>query len=148
MGLLLHDASRPGNTLLAVWWVALYVATGLLEEGACHSVEPFAPLAKGADPFTDTHTRPVVRRALQLQPGGRLHIAPQVSAEAVRLLLMAPVVALRWALFAGILLKFVIWRAVLQARVPRSCSCSNVRSHFATLRRFYRLRALRRWWRR
>ncbi len=61
VGVLLHDASRPGNTLLAVWWVALYVATGLLEEGACHSSEPFAPLAKGADPFTDTHTRPVVR---------------------------------------------------------------------------------------
>ncbi len=41
-----------------------------------------------------------------------------MSAEAVRLLLMAPVVALRWALFAGILLKFVVWRAILQARAP------------------------------
>ena len=63
VGLVLHDAAKPGNTLLAVWWVLLYLLTGVLEEGACHSVEPFAPLAKGADPFVDTDTRPVVRRA-------------------------------------------------------------------------------------
>jgi uncharacterized MnhB-related membrane protein len=39
-----------------------------------------------------------------------------VSAEAVRLVLMAPVVALRWALFGAILLTFIIVRAVVQAR--------------------------------
>jgi hypothetical protein len=119
VGLVLHDAARPGNTLLAVWWVLLYVLTGIVEEGACHSVEPFAPKAKGADPFTDTDTRPVVRLIARRSGGGRSRPDPQVSAEAARLVLMAPVVALRWALFAAILLSFLIWRAVIQARAPR-----------------------------
>ena len=61
VGMLLHDADKAGNTLLAVWWVTLYLLTGILEEGACHSSPPFSPLAKGADPFRDTDSRPVVR---------------------------------------------------------------------------------------
>ena len=72
VGLLLHDAAQPGNTLLAVWWVTLYLLTGILEEGACHSSPPFSPLAKGADPFRDTDSRPVVRRV----PPAPLNFAP------------------------------------------------------------------------
>jgi len=132
VGLLLHDAARAGNSLLALYWVALYVLTGVAEEGLCHSVEPFAPLPKGGSPFRDASTRPVVRPARERRPAApheaRWHA--QVSAEAARLVLMAPLVALRWALFAGILLKFVVWRALLQARArcsPPGCAYSTAR---------------------
>ena len=47
------------------------------------------------------------------------------ATEAVRLLLMAPVVALRWAVFGAILLKFLVWRAILQARALRPDLCAH-----------------------
>lgn len=79
VGLVLSDPSAPGLSLLPAWWIALYFITGLAEEGLCHSVPPFSPLPDGASPDADWESRPVV------------------AAEAVRLLLLAPLVALRWA---------------------------------------------------
>ena len=89
-GVALHDAKFPGNDLLPLWWVVLYLLTGLAEEGLCHSVEPFAPLPKGADPLVDGSSRPVV------------------SAEAVRLVLMAPFIFVRWALGLGCMAAYVL----------------------------------------
>jgi hypothetical protein len=76
----LHNAAHPGHDVLPLFWVVLYLLTGLAEEGLCHSVEPFAALEAGKSPFEDHTTRAVV------------------AAEAVRLALMAPLVVLRWAL--------------------------------------------------
>lgn len=61
VGIAIYDAANPGHVLLPAFWVALYVLTGLAEEGLCHSCEPFAPLPAGADPLVDIHSRPVVR---------------------------------------------------------------------------------------
>ncbi len=89
-GLALHDAAFPGHDALPLWWVACYVLTGLAEEGLCHSVEPFAPLPSGADPLLDASSRPIV------------------TAEAVRLLLMAPLVLLRWAACVAVATVFIV----------------------------------------
>ena len=85
----LHNAAHPGHDVLPLFWVVLYVLTGLAEEGLCHSVEPYAALGAGKSPFVDHTTRAVV------------------AAEAVRLALMAPLVALRWALCPALALLYI-----------------------------------------
>ena len=76
-GVLLYNPAFPGHALVPAWWVFLYVATGVLEEGLCASHDPSAPLPKDFDPFMDHQTRPLV------------------AAELARLAVMAPVAAAR-----------------------------------------------------
>lgn len=85
---------------MAVYWVCLYVLTGLAEEGLCHSCEPYAPLPATADPAVDVTSRPIS------------------AAEALRLALLAPFVLLRWACCAYVLALFAGSRLVLQLVAP------------------------------
>ena len=102
VGIALHDDAFPGNALVSLWWITLYVLTGIAEEGLCHSCEPYAPLPPGADVRRDIHSRPVV------------------TAEAVRLALTAPVTLLRLALFGAVLASFLVARRVVEARAAIS----------------------------
>jgi hypothetical protein len=97
VALALHDSANPGHDVLPAYWVALYLLTGIAEEGLCHSVEPFAPLASGQSPFVDNTSRKVV------------------TAEAVRLALMAPIVIIRWAACAALALVYIAACRVTQA---------------------------------
>ena len=88
--------------MLPLFWVVLYVLTGLAEEGLCHSVEPYAALGAGKSPFVDHTTRAVV------------------AAEFVRLALMAPLVVLRWGLCPVLALLYIAACRAVQASHVRT----------------------------
>jgi hypothetical protein len=108
-GLALLDGGKPAHALLPLFWIALYFLTALAEEGLCHSREPFAPLSEGQRPTEDHESRPVV------------------AAEALRLALLLPLVALKCVLLLLLAACFVLASRAARsadagARAARLCA--------------------------
>jgi len=83
---LCRHSDRPGELVLSAWWMLLYAATAIAEEGLIPAGNPSAPLGESESPFGDYTTKPVE------------------GAELMREILMAPVALARFVTFFVVLL--------------------------------------------